>query len=354
MERSFLGLGVVTLVLASAIAGTACGSDAASDTNGTSTSSGSSSGTSGSSGSSGTEAVSPIVSGSNGSDGKPGELVSCTFSDSVDFDAATPPTLAVVSQPTGVALFMAGELRAASTSVVRRYLLKSANPCVLERDTTYVGSDVALGISVDAAQRVWGTLPRLARLVPAPRLDCTGAKGIAGAMAIAPSGEHGFARLVDTDAKTERLAHFTSDIGGCVVTALDREPPPGTAWMEIAADHLGRAHVVGVETGTRKLGVRVFDTTGAEVGAYPEPTPAFSANVAITRCFGGTCVQDHDRVLRYDASLKVVKEYARSSSKLARTSIAGDTTGPLFIGGVIGNSANGTAFRVVLDILAAP
>lgn len=355
MERSFLRLGGVTLVVASSIAVTACGSDASNDTNGASTSSSSSSGTSGSSGSSGSEAVSPIVSGSNGSDGKAGEIVSCTFDESLAMDSANMPSVAVVAQPTGVAVFIAREVAVGKgfESNVRRYLLKSANPCVLERDQTYVGAEKAVGIAVDAAQRVWGTFPSLARIHPAPTLGCAGARGGASDIAVAPSGEHGFGRFLDPETKKESLFHFTSDGTLCTMIVLERSPAAGSGYTDVAVDHLGRAHVLGFDNSTDDLSVSVYDKTGAELGKYAESSKPVRLDGALSRCFEGTCLQDFDRVIRYDASLKPVKEYSRSAIGNGKI-IAGDTTGPVFVGGVVDNKANGSRFRIALDILAAP
>lgn len=353
MERSFLGLGVVTLVLASALVTTACGSGEATD-NGTSGAS-SSSGATSSSSSSGGSPVTPIVSGSNGSDGKAGEIASCTFDDSVAFDSANPPSVAVVSQATGVAVFIAMEIKVGNVfeSTVRRYLLKSANPCALERDKAYVGAEKAVGIAVDAAQRVWGTFPALSRLAPAPVVACTGARGIASSIAIAPGGDHGFGRLLEPDSKQGTLLHFTSDATSCTMTALARTPPPSSEWIDFAVDHLGRAHALTLDGGSKSLGVSVYDATGAELGTYAAPSKQLRIDAAITRCFEGTCIQDVDRVIRYDASLKLVKEYPRPGI-VARRIIAADTAGPVFVGGVLENAAAGTKYRIALDILAAP
>lgn len=295
-------------------------------------------------------------SGDNGpkpgsSSGDPNETVSCEapskqgictieafFAYDVELttDAGCKTSLYVAGKPTP---------DAPNDFKTRRYTLKTLDPCVFERDTTFpelASSDV---IAADEAGNILSVGTKTVELLHGDqRIKCDGTLPEAPThfAILARDGSAGYlAHYANVNDKVANISFSKVTVTGetCAVAALALTGDPLTGVNSIALDTKGRLHVADTTYPKGADRIAIYDADGKFVSSYKGVDPdAYFSPTSVTPCKGGMCVDGFGAVFSFDEN-GIMRGHAKlepqggSFNTLIR--YIGSTRGPFF---VVGNN----------------
>jgi hypothetical protein len=199
---------------------------------------------------------------------------------------------------------------------LRRYTVKTIEPCVLERDTSLPEVAARGKMAVDDAGNVYilATQPALAikRVSPGATITCSNPSSVTlpgyneRTIAIAPDGTYGYGAFFDYDFDIDKevnpkIVKITADATSCSFTPFT---PTGVTIADVASlgiDGKGRLHVADDEPRSVSGNERVviLDSNAAFVAEYQHPSSGFTSwnPDSLTRCHRGICMSSDSDVL---------------------------------------------------------
>lgn len=282
------------------------------------------------------------------SSGDPNETVSC--------DAPTKQSACVIAdayfafdvdlttdKDCKTSLYVAGRPTAdGSDFKVRKYSLKTLDPCVFEKDATFtelVSSDV---IAADDAGNVISVGTKAVELLKGDqRIKCDGDLPAQQTHFAVMAREGNVAYLGHYDNVNDKIANIamtkvtiTGDT--CAVAPLTLSGgDPLRGLNGFAIDTKGRLHVADTTYEKDKPAHRIviYDADGKYVNAYQGVDPeAFFSPTSVTPCKGGMCVDAVDAVFSFDEN-GIMRGHAKLAPKQTMATLiryAGSTRGPFF------------------------
>lgn len=317
-----------------------------------------------------TSSTSSSSSGDNGpkpgsSSGDPNETVSCDApmaQSSCTIEPFFAYDVELTTDPScKTSLYVAGKATpdAPNDFKVRRYTLKTLDPCVFERDEAFgelAASDV---IAADEAGDVLSVGTKAVELLKGDqRIKCDGdlPEAPTHVAVLARDGGVGYLGHYDNvDEKVANLSLSKVTITGdtCAVAALPLTGDPLTGINGIAIDTKGRLHVADTTYPKGADRIAIYDVDGKFVDSYKGVDPeAYFSPTSITPCKGGICVDGFGAVFAFDEN-GIPRGHAQLQPKQTITSLiryVGSTRGPFF---VLGNN-DVEPRHLVIDAMVRP
>lgn len=328
-----------------AVVACACGSDDAPGGNPSGSSASSSGGGSTSSSSGGS---------SSGSQG-----VGCT-APSVDSDCSVPDgsgfqvsdAVVVTDASCKTVLYLTAAATTGSDAYpkLRRYTVKSIEPCVLERDAAFPELPARGKLAVDDAGSVYvasggqNPIGGIQRLVPGETLVCKNPDNVdftefnEAAFTVAPDGSVGYASFYDgLKSPAYKLVKLTADATSCSYSLLQPTGVMLDVANGLAIDGRGRIHIADVRLASPPGNDRVVivDKGGAYVAEYKQLLMGAMtwAPTSISRCHLGICLptqSDDIVVVRDDGSLVSRGAWVAGSESFDDRLFPSNARAPLF------------------------
>lgn len=285
------------------------------------------------------------------SSGEPNETVNCDVSTKQSACTISDPYFAfdvdlTTDKDCKTSLYIAGRPLPDGTDFkVRKYSLKTLDPCVFERDATFtelVSSDV---IAADDAGEILSVGTKAVELLKGDqRIRCDGTLPAQATHLAVLAREGGVGYLGHYDIVNEKVANIALTKVTITGDTCAAAPLPLTGGdplrglNSIAIDTKGRLHVADTtyEKDQPAHRIVIYDPDGKYVNAYQGVDPeAFFSPTSVTPCKGGICVDAVDAVFSFDEN-GIMRGHAKLTAKSPSASLIryiGSTRGPFFVFG---------------------
>jgi hypothetical protein len=368
-----LVVGVAAFACGSEDGGSSSSSSASSSSGGasssTSSSGGSSSGTTSSSGASSSGATSSSGASTSGCP-LPKADAECSVPDGAGFRVADSAVVTDASCKTQIYLTAYDTLSDADAKL-RRYTVKTIEPCVLERDTTLpeVAARGRLAVDDGGNAYVAVTQPFLAmrRISPGPTVDCTNPTNVAlpvfndRQMVVSPDGKLGYGVFVkhdfDNDTEEFSILEMTADAASCSFKPFAISGATVLQVKSVTIDGKGRLHVADDLNGSPFGNERIVivEANGAFVSEYKHPASGstYWDPQNLMRCRRGVCMAAFTTIIAVDDDGALLDKHNWSGPGpglgFSNDNFRSSSRGPVFYINEVGNPT-----RIFVSIMKGP